>query len=590
MENETPQRTRSDMSILRQLLDYFRGEERLLLAILVLLSLYAVSQALAPALIGRAVDQYIGAGDRGGLTQTMLLLLGVYLLGYVGFMGQIRLLGVLSQRLLKRLRGDIFGHIQRLSLNFFYKNGAGDLMSRLVNDTDAIGTLFSQSLMQSLGSLFGLIGVLIAMFTLNVELSIVTIIVLPIMIGTTLYFSRRSRAAFRETRRALGELSAELEENLTNIREAQSFARTAINIEDFALDNAANRDANIYAASITAAFSPTMDVLSTLATVLVAGYGGYLAFNGQVTVGVVVAFLTYAQQFFRPVQMLSGLYTQMQAAFAAGERVFELLDTEPDISDKGGAQDIPDIDGHVRFDDVVFGYDESHVILNGVSLSSSPGETIALVGETGSGKSTVVNLIGRFYDVMAGQVLVDGYDVRDVTQSSLRTQMGEVPQNSFLFADTIANNIRYGKPDAPMDEVIAAATAARAHDFIMALEDGYETELSAEGGSVSQGQRQLLCIARAILADPRLLILDEATSNIDTRTERLVQAAIDELLQNRTAFVIAHRLSTIRHADRIIVIGGSQEGGSGILEQGSHVELMAQGGAYASLIETQQSS
>ncbi|MBV7334870.1 ABC transporter ATP-binding protein/permease [Chloroflexi bacterium TSY] len=590
MDNQTPKRTRSDLYVLRQLLAYWRGEEQLLISILGMLILYAVSQALAPALIGRAVDQYISVGNRGGLTQTMLFLLGTYLLGYIGFMGQIRFLGTLSQRLLKRLRADIFAHVQRLSLSYFYKHGAGDLMSRLVNDTDAIGTLFSQSLMQSLGSLFGLIGVLIAMFTLNVELSLVTVLVLPIMVATTAYFSRRSRVAYRETRRALGQLSADLEEDLTNVREAQSFARTAINIEHFALDNAANRDANIYAASITAAFSPTMDVLSTLATVLVAGYGGWLAFNDQVTVGVVVAFLTYAQQFFRPVQMLSNLYTQMQSAFAASERVFELLETEPEIVDKSDAQEMPKIDGHVQFDDVVFGYDDSQVILNGVSLQAAPGETIALVGETGSGKSTVVNLIGRFYDVMAGRVLVDGYDVRDVTQASLRTQMGEVPQNSFLFADTIANNIRYGKPDASIDDIMAAATVARAHNFIMELEDGYEAKLSAEGGSLSQGQRQLLCIARAILADPQLLILDEATSNIDTRTERLVQAAIDELLQNRTAFVIAHRLSTIRHADRIIVIGDSGDDGSGIIEQGSHDELMAHGGVYASLIEAQQVS
>jgi ATP-binding cassette subfamily B protein/subfamily B ATP-binding cassette protein MsbA len=578
MAKQTP-RARTDWDVVKRLLRYLSGEGLWLAGVVLMLLLSTLGQATGPALIGRAVDQYIARGLRDGLAQTMLLLLAVYLIGWVGFMGQIYLMSVLSQRLLKRLRNDIFEHTQTLSLNYFYKNGAGDLMSRLVNDTDAIGTLFSDSLVQSLGSVFGLVAVLVAMFTLDVPLTLVTIGVLPLMIVATVIFSRRSRVAFRETRRALGMLSAELEQDLSTVREAQSFGVTDAIIAAFANDNAVNRDANITATSITAAFAPTMDVLSTLATVLVAGYGGWLAINGDVTVGVVVAFLSYAQQFFRPVQQLSSLYTQMQSAFAAGERVFDLLDTPPEITDKPNAQTLPEIEGHVRLDNVVFGYDDSRVILNGVSLEAQPGETVALVGETGAGKSTVVNLIGRFYDVQSGSVQIDGYDVRDVSVYSLRSQMGDVPQSSFLFGDTIANNIRYGRRDASDDEVIAAATAARAHEFIMALPQGYDTLLSSEGSSLSQGQRQLLCIARAILANPRLLILDEATANIDTRTERLVQAAIDTLLEGRTAFVIAHRLSTIRNADKIVVIGNG-----GIVEQGSHAELLAHDGYYAKLI------
>ncbi len=576
-------RKRSDWDTIRRLLGYFEGETALLLGLALMLIMSAVGQAVSPALIGQAIDQYISQDDRAGLTQTMLLLLGVYLIGYIGFAGQLRLLGTLSQKLLKRLRADIFGHVQRLSLGYFQKHGAGDLMSRLVNDTDVIGTLFSQTLMQSLGSLVGLVGIIIAMFALNVPLSLSTVIILPVMILTTIYFSRRSRVAFQETRRTLGQLSTDLEENLSTVRESQSFARTNINIAQFDRDNAANRDANIYATSITAAFSPTMDVLSTLGTVLVAGVGGWLAFNDTITVGVVVAFLAYVQRFFQPVQQLSSLYTQMQAAFAAGDRVFDLLETVPEIIDKTDAVELPAMTGRVEFNDVAFGYDDSQVILNGVSLQAEVGQTIALIGETGSGKSTIVNLIGRFYDVNTGQVLVDGYDVRDVTQYSLRQHMSEVPQNSFLFADTIVSNIRYGKPEASFEEVEAAAKAARAHDFIVDLPEGYETKLAMEGASISQGQRQLLCIARAILANPRLLILDEATSNIDTRTERLVQEAIDNLLQDRTAFVIAHRLSTIRHADQIVVIGDGQ-----ILEQGSHDELIGQDGFYARLYHKQQ--
>jgi ABC-type multidrug transport system fused ATPase/permease subunit len=587
MTETPPQRTQSDLAIVRRLSVYLRGQGRTLAAVLVMLVLSASGQALGPTLIGRAVDQFIIVGDAAGLAQTMFQLAGVYLLGYMGFMGQIRLMGTLAQRLLLRLRGDIFGHVQKLSLGYFQSHGAGDLMSRLVNDTDAIGTLFSQSLVQSLGSLFGLVAVLIAMFAVNLQLAFVTVLILPVMIATTLYFSRLSRLAFRETRQTLGQLSADLEESLTSVRESQAFARSEFDIAHFMADNAANRDANIHAAGITAAFAPTMDVLSTLATVLVAGVGGWMVFNNAetgVTVGVVVAFLAYAQQFFRPVQQLSSLYTQMQSAFAASERVFELLDTPVEIEDKPKAIELPAVNGHVRLEEVVFGYDGSQVILNGLSLEARPGETIALVGETGAGKSTVVNLIGRFYDVNAGRVLVDGFDVRDLAKYNLRRQLGEVPQDSYLFNDTIANNIRYGRPEAGQEEVEAAAQAARAHDFIAALPDGYETELSSAGSSLSQGQRQLLCIARAFLADPRVLILDEATANIDTRTERLVQAAIDTLLDGRTAFVIAHRLSTIRHADKIVVMADQ-----GISEQGTHDELLAADGIYAALIRTQQS-
>ncbi|MGB1249053.1 MAG: ABC transporter ATP-binding protein [Candidatus Promineifilaceae bacterium] len=576
------QRQRTDWDVIKRLTAYLRGQNGLLFGLLLMLALSTVGQAAGPTIIGRAIDQSIANGLRDGLANNMLLLLGAYVVGWFGFAGQIYLMGAISQRLLKKLRGDIFAHTQKLDLGYFFRNGAGDLMSRLVNDTGAIGSLFSQSLVQSLGSLFGLVAVLIAMFSLSVPLSLVTVLILPLMIGVTVFFSRRSRVAFRETRRALGELSAELEQSLTTVREAQSFAVTDAIIATFDEDNVTNREANITAAGITAAFSPTMDVLSTFSTVLVAGYGGWLAINGEVTVGVVVAFLSYARQFYTPIQQLAGLYTQMQSAFAAGERVFDLLDTQPAIQNRPNARPLLPIRGTVHFEDVVFGYTPNRAILNGLSLTAQPGETVAIVGGTGSGKSTVVNLIGRFYDAQAGSVLIDGHDVRDVTLYSLRSQISEVPQSSFLFSDTIANNIRYGRRDATADEVVAAAEAARAHKLITELPDGYDTVLSSGGSPLSQGQRQLLCIARAILADPRLLILDEATSNIDTRTERLVQAAIDHLLQGRTAFVIAHRLSTIRNADNIIVIGDGN-----ILEQGTHEQLIKQDGHYAALVRTQ---
>ena len=578
----TQVQARSDTAVLQRLWHYLRQERPLLLGVFFMLILVSIGQALAPALIGRAVDEFIVIKDRAGLARTMWQLLAVYALNYIGFMGQIRLMGIVSQRFLKSLRSDIFSHVQRLSLGFFYKEGSGDLMSRLVNDTDVIGTLFSQSLVQSLGSIFSLVGIIIAMISLNLPMALVTLLVLPIMFADTIYFSRRTRAAYRRTRETLGHLSEELEEDLSNVRESQAFVRTALNIEHFRKDNAANRDAHIRAAGITSAFAPTMDVLSTLATAAVAGVGGWLVFRDAITVGVVVAYLSYVERFFRPVQQISNLYTQMQAAFAASERVFDLLDTPPAITNQPDAQPLPLLNGNIHFEDVFFGYEADHLILKGLTLIAEPGQTVALVGETGAGKSTVINLIGRFYDVNQGRILVDGYDVRQVTMQSLRGQMGEVPQDSFLFSGTIIDNIRYGRPQASLEEVTAAAQAARAHDFITDLSDGYNTHVAERGSNLSQGQRQLLCIARAILANPRLLILDEATSNIDTRTEQLVQQALDVLLKGRTAFVIAHRLSTIRQADKIIVLGNGN-----ILEQGTHQQLLDQNGVYANLYRKQ---
>lgn len=588
--NAPQERAANSSVVLRRLLGYLKPFRRELLFVLVLVLISAASQALGPYLIGRAIDGAIGAGNGAALDQTMLLLLAVYVVGAIASRAQFVAIGAIGQRTLARLRVEIFSTVQRLSLRFFDRQPAGDLMSRLVNDTDVLNQLFSQGLIQVLGSVFGLAGILIAMLALDWRLALASFIVIPAMLLLTRLFARLSRRAFRRARESLGDVSSDIQEEIAGVKIAQAFNRTGVNQQRFAQRNAANRDANVNATAITSAFTPAIDVLSSVATAIVAGYGGYLALGGTISIGVVIAFLTYVQRFFQPIQSISAFYTTAQASLAAAERIFELLDTPPDLTDAPGAKPMPPIAGQVVFDHVSFSYgarpgsegSTQTLTLNDVSLVAEPGETVAIVGPTGAGKTTLVNMLGRFYDVDAGAVLIDGIDIRSVTRASLRAQMGVVLQDSFLFAGTIAENIRYGRLDATDAEVEAAARAAYAHDFIMRLPQDYATPLGERGGTLSQGQRQLLGIARAILANPRILILDEATSSVDTRSELLIQNALKSLLKGRTSFVIAHRLSTIRDADQVLVMQAGQ-----IVERGTHDELLARGGAYAELYRRQ---
>jgi ATP-binding cassette subfamily B protein/subfamily B ATP-binding cassette protein MsbA len=550
--------------------------------LLVLTLINGATTAAGPWLIGLAIDDITTNRDVGRLVVLAGLLAASYLLGLLAVRGQLLTVGGLGARVMARFRGAVFAKIQRLPVSYFDKNASGDLQSRLVNDIDTLNQLLSPGLSQVLSVLFGLVGTLIAMALLDWRLALACAPVLPIMAVTTNLFTRRARRAFRVTRKTVGAVSAVLEQDITGIREAQAFNRTEENVRQFRELNAANRNANVQAVAITSAFSPAIDVLSTLGMAIVIGYGGFLALRGEAQVGVVAAFLLYVQQFFRPIQMLSQLAAQVQPALAGAERIYDLLDQSEDTADPPTARAVGRLRGELVFDHVTFGYTADHPVLHDVSIHVAAGMTVALVGPTGAGKTTIASLVPRFYDVTHGAVRIDGLDVREIRREDLRRNIGLVLQEPFLFSGTIADNIAFGRPGATDDEVRAAARAVFADQFIERLPAGYATRVSEGGRSLSQGQRQLISFARAVLADPSILILDEATSRIDTRTEALIQQALATLLRGRTSLVIAHRLSTVRNADLILVIDGGR-----IVERGRHAQLVTAGGLYATLYQRQ---
>jgi ATP-binding cassette subfamily B protein len=462
-------------------------------------------------------------------------------------------------------------------------------MSRITSDTDTIQQVLGFALLSVVSGVLQIVLTMVAMLAANVPYALISLTVVPLMAWATIYFSNQARKAFRETRQQMGSVNAGLQESIAGVREVQAFNREQESIDQFRRTNAANRDANVRAASFTSALNPVLEALGYVAIAIVVVVGAISALRNQpllgtavISLGTIFVFVQFVQRFNQPIQQIAVLWTNIQSAVAGGERIFGLLDVTPDLLDRPDARDLPQIQGRVVFEDVTAEYKPGEPVLRGVSFTAEPGQTVAIVGPTGAGKTTIINLIPRFYDVSGGRVLVDGADVREVTAASLRAQIGIVLQDSFLFSDTVMNNIRYGRLGATDEEVIAAAKLAAADSFIERLPQGFQTVLGERGGGLSQGQRQLIAIARAALASPRILILDEATSSVDTRTERLIQRAFDQLLEGRTSFVIAHRLSTIRNADQVLMVRDGK-----IVERGTHPELLALRGDYYDLYMSQ---
>ena len=537
---------------------------------------------LTPYLIKIAIDEHIATGDLPGLDRialwTALAFIGIYITSAI----QRYLLSWVGQQVLATMRSQLFAHLQRLSLSYHDNTIIGVTVSRVINDVGVINELLSQGLLTLVSDTILLVGIVVVMISMSPMLALYSFAVIPLMLLATHLFATRAKVAFRQTRAKVAAVVGDLAENIAGMRVIQAFAQEDASLARFDEANRANRDANIAAMSLSFAFLPTVEFLSIVATAIVLWFGGRAVIEGGVTIGVLVAFLAYVTRFFQPIQEMSQLYTTMQQAMAGGERVLSLLETEPAVADPPSGQTMGPVAGQIELREVGFAYNPDAPILHGINLTIEPGQTVALVGPTGAGKTSIANLVARFYDVTAGAVLIDGVDVRTVTQESLRRQMGLVPQDPFLFPGTIRDNIRFGGTNASDEAVEAAAASANAHEFIVALPDGYDTVIMEGGANLSVGQRQLICIARAVLADPRILILDEATASIDTVTETLIQEALDRLLAGRTSIVIAHRLSTIRNADLICALQAGR-----IVERGTHAELLASGGLYADLYQRQ---
>jgi ATP-binding cassette subfamily B protein/subfamily B ATP-binding cassette protein MsbA len=566
-----------DPQVVRRLVGFIRPYLSRFIWALVLMVIGSAASVAGPYLVKVALDEGLEKHNLLALRQAVLLYLILAGVQWLVTHLRVNVMARVGQSIIYDLRSGLFEHLQNLSLSFYNYYGVGRVISRVINDVSVLRQFLTWAILAVFRDLFTLVSILLAMLSMNLRLSLYTFTVLPLMVIATIIFRKKARENYRKVRSAISWMNSVLAENINSVRVVQAFSREELNFQHFSQEvNQHNLEMNLQAARVTAVFFPTIDLLSMLATALVIWLGGTAVLGEQITPGVLVAFVLYINRFFDPIRSLSQRYDQFQSTMASGERIFHLLDTPPEVQDPPNPIDLPPLRGEVLFDNVSFHYpDDPTPVLSNIQLHVQPGETVALVGETGAGKSTLVKLLSRFHDPTEGRVLIDGYDLRTVSQDSLRRQMGIVLQEPFLFSGTVRENIRFGRLDATDEEVVEAAKAIGAHEFITRLRRGYDTPVEEGGVLLSVGQRQLISFARALLADPRLLILDEATSSVDTQTEIIIQKALARLLHGRTAFVIAHRLSTIVNADRIIVIHNGK-----IVEQGTHQELLSLGGMY----------
>ncbi len=576
------EKAKNPRSAILRLLDYLKPFKLQLVLVLVLVLIYTLLGLAGPYLMGRAIDQFISTRQVSGLAGISLLMLLIYLLNNLFQAVANWVMANVSQRALKLMRKDLFFHLQELPLNFYDHNPAGELMSRLTNDIDAINQAVSQNVTSLIASVLSMAGIVVAMFLLNFWLALTTLVVIPIMFWFTNFVARYTRRGYQQLQKNLGEMNAVMEESISGEKVIKAFRRNQSVIDQFRQRNQAVFKAGVTANSYALLLMPLTNVLGNFFVIVLAGLGGWLALQNLVSVGIIATFISYGQNFINPLRQLANMYNSIQAALAGAERVFEIIDTSPEVSDVRDAYPLDVVHGDVRFEHVDFSYNPGTPVIKDMSLQAKPGQIIALVGPTGAGKTTLINLLMRFYEIDGGRINIDGIDIREIQKAGLRQQLGIVLQDTFLFSDTVMENIRYGRLDATDDEVIQAARMADADHFIRQLPDGYQTNLSERAGNLSQGQRQLLAIARAVLSNPGILILDEATSSVDTRTEVRIQAALLRLMHGRTSFVIAHRLSTIRDADTVIVINEGE-----IIEQGTHQQLLDKRGFFHHLYMSQ---
>jgi ATP-binding cassette subfamily B protein len=576
------EKARDVRGALRRLLATLQPFRGTLVGVFLLVIVSTLLELLAPFLMGLAIDRFITASDLSGLMRISLLMLGAYLGAWVCKVGQGVVMARVSQQSMRGLRRDLFLHLQTLSLRFFDRHPHGELMSRLTNDLEAISNVLAQNVTGLFTGMLTLVGILVMMFAINFWLALGSMVIFPLMTWLVGFVGKRTRRGFREYQMRIGRLNGRLEEMFSGQRVIIAFGREAAALDEFDAANEMVRRVGIRAQTYAMLVPPLMGILSNANIAILAGLGGWMTLQGWATVGTIATFYTYSRRFAAPLRQLGNLYNQVQTALAGAERVYQVIDQEPELSDEPDAAAMERIQGEVVFDGVDFSYVPGVPVIREMSLHAQPGQTIALVGPTGAGKTTMINLLTRFYDVDAGAIRIDGQDIRGVQKDGLRRQLGIVLQDTFLFSESVMENIRYGRLDATDEEVVAAARLANADGFIARLPQGYETELSERGSNLSQGQRQLLAIARAVLADPAILVLDEATSSVDTRTEVRIQQALLRLMEGRTSFVIAHRLSTIRQADKILVIDDGR-----IVERGNHNELLALGGFYRHLYMSQ---